>query len=232
VYAVVNTDYAVNEEFNVNGMVEYAGEEFVGIRNDLEEAFGDYTLVKVGADYQLNENNNVNGFVKFAQAGDLWETVKNTPATTDDKMVVNVGLDNSYGKYNNRAFVEYTEADNFKKDNEEMLFGLGTDYEYDETMTLGANLVYKTSEDAVGDLRDFVYLTGYADKQLRDNISWKTEAMVIDGDARFEASTPEEYYTAIYNNDANFVPAWNQGTGTDQESGTGYALTTSLSVSF
>jgi hypothetical protein len=223
-YAVVNTDYAVSEAFNVNGMVEYAGEEFVGVRNDLEEAFGDYTLVKVGADYQLNENNNVNGFVKFAQAGDLWETVKNTPTTTDDKMVANIGLDNTYGKFTNRAFVEYTESDNFVKDQEEMLFSVGTEYAYDETMTMGANLNYKTEELASDDVKDYVYLTGFVDKLLKENINWLTEAMVIDGTTDMEWEN--------YPGDDLYIPYNAADMSEDDVDGTGYALTTSLSVSF
>jgi len=224
-FANVKADYTVSEIFNTYALVEYAGEDFVAARNDLEESFGDYTKAEIGADYQLNENNNVNGFVMFAEAGDYWEVIKGT-GNSDDKMVVNIGLDNTYGQFTNRAFVEYADGDGFEKNHEYTLLGLGTDYKYNETMTMGANLNYKTIEKGYNnqeDFRDFVYLTGYVDKQLRENISWLTEAMVIDGTTDMEWED--------YSGDLD-IPYNAAGMSEDDVDGTGYALTTSLSVSF
>ena len=228
--ANIRADYTVSEDFNTYGIVEYAGEDFVAARNDLEEGFGDYTLAEIGADYQLNENNNVNGFVKFVQAGDNWEAIKGN-GESDDKMVVNVGLDNTMGKFTNSAFVEYADGDGFEKDHEYTLLSVGTDYEYDETMTMGANLNYKTIEKIVNtnqeDFRDYVYLTGYVDKQLKENVSWLTEVMFIDGTTDYNNNEAE---LVGNNEDVNFVP--DDGNSGDDVDGTGYSLTTSLSVSF
>ncbi|CCU80184.1 S-layer domain protein domain protein [Halanaerobium saccharolyticum subsp. saccharolyticum DSM 6643] len=238
----IKADYTVSEIFNTYAIVEYAGEDFVAARNDLEEAFGDYTKAEIGADYQLNDNNNINGFVTFAEAGDNWEAIKGA-GNSDDKMVVNIGLDNVYGQYTNRAFVEYADGDGFEKNHEYTLVGLATDYEYDETMTMGAALNYKTIEkgyDNQEDFRDYVYLTGYIDKQLKENVSWLTEAMVIDGTTDYTRDA--DYYNASNNevrsgsstgslSDANYIPDYGTGDRDDVD-GTGYALTTSLSVSF
>ncbi|RAK08652.1 S-layer family protein [Halanaerobium saccharolyticum] len=227
-FANVKADYTVNDLFNTYALVEYAGEDFVAARNDLEESFGDYTKAEIGADYQLNENNNINGFVMVAEAGDNWEVIKGS-GNSDDKMVVNIGLDNTYGQFTNRAFVEYADGDGFEKNNEYTLLGLGTDYKYNETMTMGANLNYKTIEKGYNnqeDFRDFVYLTGYVDKQLRENISWLTEAMYIDGTTDYVI----ENYTIDDDSDVQFIPDNNNDR--DDVDGTGYALTTSLSISF
>ncbi|ADO77942.1 S-layer homology domain-containing protein [Halanaerobium praevalens] len=237
-FAKLNADYIFTDNFKSYALIEYAGEDFVAARNDLEEDFGDYTKVELGGDYQLNENNKINGFVMFAEAGDRWENVydKDASATiqgkqlkADDKMVINLGLDNNYGKYTNRAFVEYADGDGFEKDNEYTLIGLGTEYAYSETMTMGANLNYKDIERVNADYKDYIYLTGFVDKKLRDNISWRTEAMVIDGSASWE-DNPFTDIDSDIDGGKNSIPE-NNTTGSEED-GTGYAITTALTVSF
>ena len=243
--AKLNADYIFTDNFKSYALVEYVGEDFVAARNDLEEDFGDYTKVEIGGDYQLNENNNINGFVMYAEAGDYWdniygaggETVKGNPVTlkADDKMVINLGLDNNYGKYTNRAFIEYAENDDFEKDKEYILIGLGTEYDYDETMTMGAQLNYKDIERVNDDYTDYIYLTGFVDKQLRDNVNWRTEAMVIDGSASWEDNPFNGIDSGIAidpitDNREDSIPGNN--TTRSEEDGTGYALTTSLNISF
>ncbi|PUU87861.1 MAG: S-layer protein [Halanaerobium sp.] len=218
----LTANYAVSDIFNLNGVVEIAGEDFVAARNDLEESDADYDLFKVGADYQLNPNNTINGSVMVVQPGDSY-----TP--NEDKTVFNLGLDNTYGKFTNSASVEYAENDGFEDGHEYTLISLGTEYVWNETTTLGANLNNKSEEDNNGDIKSYNYLTGFVDKQLKDNISWITEAMYIDGETDFDAFDTAKGNTGSTNSEIS-IPAYNVD-GNDVE-GTGHAITTTLSISF
>jgi len=214
----LTANYAVTNTFNLNGMVEIAGEDFVAARNDLEESTADYDLFKVGADYQLNPNNLINGSVMVVQPGDSY-----TP--NEDKTVFNIGLDNTYGKFTNSASVEYAKNDGYEDGHEYTLISLGTEYVWNKTTTLGANLNNKSEEDNNGDIKSYNYLTGFVDKQLKDNINWLTEAMVIDG------TTDMSWEDPTHNTNIN-IPYNAVGMSEDDVDGTGYSLTTSLSVSF
>jgi hypothetical protein len=79
---------------------------------------------------------------------------------------------------------------------------LGTEYAWNDTTTLGAELVNKDEDDNGATVISYNYLKGYMTKELSDNMTWNTEAKWIDGEDDVEGE------------------------------GTGNAVTTSLSVSF
>jgi len=206
----INGKFVVNDALTIDGKIETVGNEFFAPYNDLEED-NDYDLFDLGAEYVLNENNTVKGGVKLVQPGsDNWGSTDE-----EDKTVFNLGLENTYGDFTNDASVEFTQNDGFNKDHDVVLIELGTEYAWNETLTVGASLVNKNAEDDNGDVISYNYLKAFADKELSDNITWNTEAYVMDG------TIGEEYGT----NNANY-------TYTAKEDGQGTGMTTSLTVSF
>jgi len=210
VYFNINGEFVATEELTLDATVETVGEDFVGPYNDLEENW-DYNMFSIGAEYVLNENNTVTGGVKMVQPGDKRWTATNE----EDKFVYDLGLENTYGDFTNNASVEFTQEDGFNKDHQVMVIELGTEYAWNETLTVGASLVNKSEEVAAGDVISYNYLTAFADKELADNITWNTEAYVMDG-------TLEAQYNGYTLNGNSLAGEDGQGTG----------MTTSLSVSF
>ncbi|CCU80069.1 hypothetical protein HSACCH_01825 [Halanaerobium saccharolyticum subsp. saccharolyticum DSM 6643] len=170
IYFNVNGEFVATEELTLDATIETVGEDFVGPYNDLEEA-SDYDMFNVGAEYVLNENNTVTGAYTLVD--------HNEP---EDKSTVELGLENVYGDFTNNASVEFVMNDDYTDDYETMIIVLGTEYAWDETLTLGAELTNKTKDEAGTDAITYNYLTAFADKELADNITWNTEAFFIDGE--------------------------------------------------
>jgi polyhydroxyalkanoate synthesis regulator phasin len=215
VLARVNGDFTVNEDLTVNGLIETVGEDFTSVNGDLEEAY-DYDMFNLGAEYGINENNTVNGAVTMIQAGDVLAADYNVAGVQEDKFIYELGLENTYGKFTNNASVEFTQAEDFTEDHEATVIVLGTEYAWNETLTLGAELTNKTEEVAAGDVIEYNYLTAFANKELAENISWNNEVFYMDG-------TVGAQYTA---NSGSEVPL------TVDQDGTAMGMTSSLSVSF
>ena len=191
----VNAEAKVSDALTVDGMFETVGENFesASVLGDLEEA-NDYNKFNVGASYVLNENNTVTGDYTLVQ--------DESNDNNEDKNTVEVALDNSYGKFTNSASVAYTMNDTYKDGYDTTIITLGTEYAWNDTTTLGAELVNKDEDDNGATVISYNYLKGYMTKELSDNMTWNTEAKWIDGEDDVEGE------------------------------GTGNAVTTSLSVSF
>ena len=208
IYFNVNGEFVATDELTLDATVETAGEDFSTPYNDLEES-GDYNMFSIGAEYVLNDNNTVTGGVKMVQPGDeRW-----TSTDEEDELTFDVALENTYGDFTNNASLSLTQEDGFNEDHEVMVIELGTEYAWNETLTVGASLVNKNEEVAAGDYISYNYLKAFADKELAENITWNTEAYVMDG-------TLEDQYDDVF------------GTTYAGEDGQGTGMTTSLSVSF
>jgi len=216
VLARINGDFAVNEDLTFNGLIETVGEDFTAVNHDLEENY-DYDMFNFGAEYGINENNTVNGALTMVQAGDRLSADQYND-NDEDKFIYELGLVNEYGKFTNNASVEFTQAEDFTKDHKATVIVLGTEYAWNETLTLGAELTNKNEEVAAGDVIEYNYLTAFANKELAENISWNNEVFYMDGTVG-----PEYTHTP---NTGSVVTVTN---GTD---GTAMGMTSSLSVSF
>jgi polyhydroxyalkanoate synthesis regulator phasin len=222
IYALVNGEFVATDALTINGMIETVGAEFYAIDNDLAgtddddvllgDGFADvdYDKYQVGADYVVNENNTVMGSVAMVNYGDdSYDdrgVANGATYDLDDKLEYSVGWKNVYGNYTNNVSVEFTDNDDFIEDYDVRVIELGTEYVWDETLTLGAALVNKNEEDKQEDNEmNYNYLKGTADKKLADNVTWNTEFKYLVGDI---------------------------DDGTDKVDGEVNSLTTSLSVSF
>ncbi|RCW50797.1 S-layer homology domain-containing protein [Halanaerobium sp. ST460_2HS_T2] len=202
-YMVLNGEYYATDALTLAGKVEVVGENFVGPYNDLEED-NNYNLYNLGAEYVLNKDNTITG---------AYTLVDYDPGA-EEKSTIELGLENVTGKFTNNIGAEFTMNDDYTDDYETTLITLGTEYIWDETLTLGAELANKTKDEAGTDVITYNYLTAFADKGLTENVSWKTEAIFIDG-------TVGVGFEDVYGNPY-----------TTEEDGQATGLTTSLSVSF
>jgi hypothetical protein len=219
IYAMINGEFVATDALTINGMIETVGAEFYAIDNDLAgtdndgvllgDGFADvdYDKYQLGADYVVNENNTVMGSVAMVNYGDdSYDDSATALYDLDDKLEYSVGWKNVYGNYTNNVSVEFTDNDDFIEDYDVRVIELGTDYVWDETLTLGAALVNKNEEsDQDNNEMNYNYLKGTADKKLADNVTWNTEFKYLVGDI---------------------------DNGTDKVDGEVNSLTTSLSVSF
>ncbi len=202
-YAMVNGEFVATEALTVNAMFETVGDEFYAINNDLAGTDNadvvyqtndgaaedvDYDKYQLGAEYTVNENNAVTGSVAMVNYGDdnYDDRGVNNGATynLDDKLHYGIGWANVYGDYTNTVSVNFTDNDDFIKDYDVRVIELGTEYVWDETLTLGAALVNKNEESKQDDNLDvsYNYLKGTADKTLADNMTWNTEFKYLVGD--------------------------------------------------
>jgi polyhydroxyalkanoate synthesis regulator phasin len=211
----VNGEFTAIEDLTINGKVEIVDENFRGPYQDLEDPY-DYDLFELGAEYVVNENNTVNGSVTMVQVGDLRKSEIETGTTDveDDQMTVDLGWENVYGKFTNNVGVQYVQGEDNIKDYEETEVNLGTKYDWSETLAVGADVTYNMETKAAGDLKDYIYLTAFADKELADNVSWNNEVFYITG-------TVDETGVTV-----NGVPVT---AGTD---GDAMGMTSALTVSF
>jgi hypothetical protein len=214
----VNAEFAATDALTIDGMIEVVGEDYRAPYDDLEDHY-DYDLFKVGMEYVLDENNTLTGAYTMVQVGDLRKSeIENGTDVEDDQSTLDLGLENVYGKFTNNVSVQYVQNEDNVEDYEETEFNVGTEYAWSETLSIGANLTYNVEEKAAGDLLDYTYLTAFADKKLAENVSWNTEAFVING-------TVGAQYNTVYD-------GTNHDTYTLDRDGEATGLTTSLSVSF
>jgi polyhydroxyalkanoate synthesis regulator phasin len=217
----VNGEFTATEDLTINGKVEVVDENFRGPYQDIEDPY-DYDLFELGAEYVVNENNTLTGSVAMVQVGDLrkseieYEADGTTPTgdKEDDQMTVDLGWENVYGKFTNNVGVQYVQGEDNIKDYEETEVNLGTKYDWSETLAVGADVTYNMETKAAGDLKDYIYLTAFADKELADNVSWNNEVFYLTG-------TVDETGVTVHN-----VPVT---AGTD---GDAMGMTSALTVSF
>jgi hypothetical protein len=154
----------------------------------------------------------------MVHAGDILAADYGVAGAEEDKSIFELGLENVYGKFTNNASVEFTMNEDFTEDHEATVVVLGTEYDWNETLTLGAELTNKNEEDAAGDIIEYNYLTAFANKELTENISWNNEVFYLDGTVGAEYDVDLDDTTTVT------VPA--------DSDGEAMGMTTSLSVSF
>lgn len=224
--------YHTPENWNLNGWFQYADENYLGAYSDIaSEEEGDYTFFQVDGDYTINANNSVNGFLAVTMPGDFWKDRHaqdvNINQNVVNKIHYHLNYNNTMGDFSNRAGFHFVNNDFFKEDANHLFAYVGSDYNWTSDTTVGAQLNYKQIDnefvfDALEDrvFTEFFYLTGFVETQLAKNVSWRTDARYITGDTNF---TPWDFLD--YGDGFDY---WN----TEAISGSGYSLTTSLSISF